>query len=240
MVQVCNGGKCEVSQPIRAKNLSFSYSKDGKKIIDNINLQVNTGEILAVVGLSGSGKTTLCYCLSGIIPHLYNGELSGEVYINDQLIKEMNMPQIATKVGVVFQNPETQIFFPMVENELAFGPENLCIKREQIGQRIEEVLSLLDMEDKRYDKTEHLSGGQKQLIALASVLTLKPEILIFDEVMAQIDQKGKQAIKDIILQLKKEGKTVIMVEHNLDNIDIADRKLVLKNGRLKKFEGSLQ
>src|SRR6056297_1111929 len=240
MVQVCNGGKCEVSQPIKAKNLSFSYSKDGKKIIDNINLQVNTGEILAVVGLSGSGKTTLCYCLSGIIPHLYNGELSGEVYINDQLIKEMNMPQIATKVGVVFQNPETQIFFPMVENELAFGPENLCIKREQIGQRIEEVLSLLDMEDKRYDKTEHLSGGQKQLIALASVLTLKPEILIFDEVMAQIDQKGKQAIKDIILQLKKEGKTVIMVEHNLDNIDIADRQLVLHNGRLKRFEGSLQ
>jgi len=229
-----------VSQPIRAKNLSFSYSKDGKKIIDNINLQVNKGEILAVVGLSGSGKTTLCYCLSGIIPHLYNGELSGEVYINDQFIKEMNMPQIATKVGVVFQNPETQIFFPMVENELAFGPENLCIKREQIGKRIEEALSLLDMEDKRYDKTEHLSGGQKQLIALASVLTLKPEILIFDEVMAQIDQKGKQAIKDIIIQLKKEGKTVIMVEHNLDNIEIADRKLVLKNGGLKKFEGSLQ
>ncbi len=229
-----------MSQPIRAKNLSFSYSKDGKKIIDNINLQVNKGEILAVVGLSGSGKTTLCYCLSGIIPHLYNGELSGEVYINDQFIKEMNMPQIATKVGVVFQNPETQIFFPMVENELAFGPENLCIKREQIGKRIEEALSLLDMEDKRYDKTEHLSGGQKQLIALASVLTLKPEILIFDEVMAQIDQKGKQAIKDIIIQLKKEGKTVIMVEHNLDNIEIADRKLVLKNGGLKKFEGSLQ
>lgn len=229
-----------MSQPIKAKNLSFSYSKDGKMIIEDINLKVNKGEILAVVGLSGSGKTTLCYCLSGIIPHLYKGELTGEVYINDKLIKDMNMPQIATKVGVVFQNPETQIFFPIVENELAFGPENLCIKREEIGKRIEKTLSLLDMEDKRYDRTEHLSGGQKQLIALASVLTLKPEILIFDEVMAQIDAKGKKAIKEIILQLKEEGKTVIMVEHNLDNIEIADRKLVLKNGRLKKFAGNLQ
>ena len=228
-----------MTNQIKVNNLSFSY-KDNNKIIDNINLKVNKGEILAVVGLSGSGKTTLCYCLSGIIPHIYSGNLSGEVFIKGNSILDMEMPQIATNIGIVFQNPETQIFFPVVENELAFGPENLCIKRDEIGKRIEEVLSLLNIEDKRYAKTEHLSGGQKQLIALASVLTLKPDILIFDEVMAQIDSKGKKAIKDIILQLKEEGKTVIMVEHNLDNIEIADRKLVLKQGRLKQFEGSLQ
>ena len=228
-----------MTHPIKVNNLSFSY-KDNNKIIDNINLKVNKGEILAVVGLSGSGKTTLCYCLSGIIPHIYSGNLSGEVFIKGNSILDMEMPQIATNIGIVFQNPETQIFFPVVENELAFGPENLCIKRDEIGKRIEEVLSLLNIEDKRYVKTEHLSGGQKQLIALASVLTLKPDILIFDEVMAQIDSKGKKAIKDIILQLKQEGKSVIMVEHNLDNIEIADRKLVLKQGRLKQFEGSLQ
>ena len=228
-----------MTNQIKVNNLSFSY-KDNNKIIDNINLKVNKGEILAVVGLSGSGKTTLCYCLSGIIPHIYSGNLSGEVFIKGNSILDMEMPQIATNIGIVFQNPETQIFFPVVENELAFGPENLCIKRDEIGKRIEEVLSLLNIEDKRYVKTEHLSGGQKQLIALASVLTLKPDILIFDEVMAQIDSKGKKAIKDIILQLKQEGKSVIMVEHNLDNIEIADRKLVLKQGRLKQFEGSLQ
>lgn len=228
-----------MTNQIKVNNLSFSYS-DNNKIIDNINLKVNKGEILAVVGLSGSGKTTLCYCLSGIIPHIYSGNLSGEVFIKGNSILDMEMPQIATNIGIVFQNPETQIFFPVVENELAFGPENLCIKRDEIGKRIEEVLSLLNIEDKRYAKTEHLSGGQKQLIALASVLTLKPDILIFDEVMAQIDSKGKKAIKDIILQLKQEGKSVIMVEHNLDNIEIADRKLVLKQGRLKQFEGSLQ
>ena len=228
-----------MTKPIEVNNLTFSY-KDNNKIIENINLKVEKGEIIAVVGLSGSGKTTLCYCLSGIIPHIYSGNLSGEVFIKGNSICDIEMPQIATKIGIVFQNPETQIFFPVVENELAFGPENLCIKRDAIGKRIEEALSLLNIEDKRYAKTEHLSGGQKQLIALASVLTLKPDILIFDEVMAQIDSKGKKAIKDIILQLKKEGKTVIMVEHNLDNIEIADRKLVLENGGLKKFEGSLQ
>jgi len=228
-----------VTKPIEVNNLTFSY-KDNNKIIENINLKVEKGEIIAVVGLSGSGKTTLCYCLSGIIPHIYSGNLSGEVFIKGNSICDIEMPQIATKIGIVFQNPETQIFFPVVENELAFGPENLCIKRDEIGKRIEEALSLLNIEDKRYAKTEHLSGGQKQLIALASVLTLKPDILIFDEVMAQIDSKGKKAIKDIILQLKQEGKTVIMVEHNLDNIEIADRKLVLKQGRLKQFEGSFQ
>ncbi len=228
-----------MTKPIEVNNLTFSY-KDNNKIIENINLKVEKGEIIAVVGLSGSGKTTLCYCLSGIIPHIYSGNLSGEVFIKGNSICDIEMPQIATKIGIVFQNPETQIFFPVVENELAFGPENLCIKRDEIGKRIEEALSLLNIEDKRYAKTEHLSGGQKQLIALASVLTLKPDILIFDEVMAQIDSKGKKAIKDIILQLKQEGKTVIMVEHNLDNIEIADRKLVLKQGRLKQFEGSFQ
>ena len=225
--------------PIELKDLSFGYSKNNKKILEDVNLTVKSGEIIAIVGLSGSGKTTLCYCMSGIVPHIYKGELTGEVFLDGDLIFDMNIPKIATKVGVVFQNPETQIFFPVVENELAFGPENLCIEREEIGKRIREVLSLLNIEDKRHEKTEHLSGGQKQLIALASVLTLKPEILILDEVMAQIDKSGKKAIKDIILQLKNEGKTVIMIEHNLNNIDIADRKLMLKQGRLQRFEGSL-
>jgi len=228
-----------VSALIKAEGLSFSYSEQNHNILDNLNLEVNEGEILAILGLSGSGKSTLCYCLSGIIPHVYSGELSGEVKINGRLVKEMDMPLIATKLGIVFQNPETQLFFPMVESELAFGPENLCINRDEIKRRIDLTLDLLNLEDKRNENTGHLSGGQKQLIALASVLTLRPNILIFDEVMAQIDKKGKNAIKDIILELKKEGKTVIMVSHNLDNIDVADRIMALKNGRLMRFEGSL-
>ena len=228
-----------MSSPIKTVDLSFQYPGAKEEIIKEINLEVNQGEVLAVVGLSGSGKTTLCYCLSGIIPHVYDGKLTGQVFLGGRPTVEMDISEIATQVGIVFQNPETQIFFPQVEDELAFGPENLCLDREEIGERIEQVLSLLDLEGKRKVRTEHLSGGQKQLVALASVLTLEPEILIFDEVMAHIDTKGKQLIKEIIRELKAEGKTIIMVEHNLDNIDLADRKLVLQQGRLNKFVGEL-
>ncbi|MFW5992016.1 MAG: energy-coupling factor ABC transporter ATP-binding protein [Halanaerobiaceae bacterium] len=224
---------------IKTLDLSFRYPGKEKRILKKINLEVQKGEILAVIGLSGSGKTSLCYCLSGIIPHIYKGNLSGEVYIQGEPVSGLTIPEIATKVGIVFQNPETQVFFPVVEDELAFGPENLCVKRDEIAKRIKRVLGLLDLEDIRYAESGHLSGGQKQLVALASVLTLEPDILIFDEVMSQIDNQGRERIKEVILQLKSEGKTVVMIEHNLKNIDIADRRLVLKKGRLHEFAGKL-
>jgi len=228
-----------VKSQIDAKNLSFKYYNSNDHILNGIDINVKKGEIISVVGLSGSGKTTLSYCLSGIIPHVYEGELTGNVFIKGENIKDLSMPNIATKVGIVFQNPETQLFFPIVENELAFGPENLCIDSSEIGKRIKNVLKLLNIDDLRYERIEHLSGGQKQMVALASVLTLEPDILIFDEVMSQIDTEGKKAIKNIISNLKNEGKSIIMVEHNLYNIDIADRKLLLKDGRLTQFEGRL-
>lgn len=225
--------------PVEVRGLTFRYHENSRKILDDISLTVERGEVLAVVGLSGSGKTTLCYCISGIIPHIYTGKITGEVYLKDRLIAEMKPPEIATDLGIVFQNPETQLFFPTVEDEIAFAPENLCLERQEIGRRIEEVLNLTGMIDRRYDNPQHLSGGQKQLIALASVLSLQPEILILDEVMAQIDKKGKQAIKEMILDLKKKGKTVIMIDHDYENLHIADRVVVLKQGRLYNFEGSL-
>ncbi|HKL74951.1 MAG TPA: ABC transporter ATP-binding protein [Halanaerobiales bacterium] len=224
---------------LSTQNLSFGYKNNNEKILKNINLNLYKGEILAILGLSGSGKTTLCHCLSGIIPHIYEGELKGEVQIKGKSILDLDLPKIAEYIGIVFQNPETQVFFPVVEDELAFGPENLCISREEIGKRIENILSLLGKENLRYKKTKHLSGGEKQLTVLASVLALEPEILIFDEVMSQIDTKGKKLIKEIIILLKEKGKTIVMVEHDLENAEIADRKLLLKNGRLKKFAGEL-
>lgn len=228
-----------MSSVIKTNDLSFGYPKREKKILDGIDLEVKKGEILAILGLSGSGKSTLCYCLSGIIPHIYNGELKGDVFIKGSNTVKLDISTIATKVGIVFQNPENQIFFSTVEDELAFGPENLCVKREEIATRIKKVLQLLGIEDIRYANTKHLSGGQKQLVALGAVLILEPEILIFDEVMSQIDPPGRKRIKNVIARLKDEGKTIVMVEHDLKNIDIADRKLLLKKGRLNKFEGEL-
>jgi energy-coupling factor transport system ATP-binding protein len=225
--------------PIEIKDLSFRYKNKKRNILNGANLKIKKGEVIAIVGLSGNGKSTLCHCISGIIPHVYDGELDGQVLLYGKDIKEMKLPTICTKIGIVFQDPDTQIFSPTVEDEIAFGPENLCIDRDEIGKRIFEALDKVKMKEFRYDNPNNLSGGQKQLIALASVLSLKPQILIFDEVMAQIDKAGKKRIKEIIKELKSEGKTIIMVEHDLNNLDVADRVLALRNGKLEEFKGEL-
>ena len=224
--------------PIMVNDLSFRYQGSKKEILTGINITVNQGEILAIVGLSGSGKSTLCYCISGIIPHIYQGELSGEVLLKGSSTRSLNLPRIATQLGIVFQNPETQLFFPIVEDVIAFGPENLCLAREEIGQRLAQVLELTGMERQRYSNPQHLSGGQKQLIALSSVLSLQPDILVFDEVMAQLDPAGKELIKNMILNLKEQGKTVVMIDHDCDNLVIADKVKILKQGRLLDFDGT--
>lgn len=224
--------------PIMVNDLSFRYQGSKKEILTGINITVNQGEILAIVGLSGSGKSTLCYCISGIIPHIYQGELSGEVLLKGNSTRSLSLPRIATQLGIVFQNPETQLFFPIVEDEVAFGPENLCLAREEIGQRLAQVLELTGMERQRYSNPQHLSGGQKQLIALSSVLSLQPDILVFDEVMAQLDPAGKELIKNMILNLKEQGKTVVMIDHDCDNLVIADKVKILKQGRLLDFDGT--
>ena len=225
--------------PVEVKKLYYRYPDKKENILNGINLKVGSGEILVITGLSGSGKSTLCYCINGIIPHVYGGELKGEVLLYGKRVEEMKIPYISTKVGIVFQDPDTQLFSPTVEDEIAFGPENLCLDRTEIGARIKKTLRIAGMERYRFEHPEHLSGGEKQLIALASVLSLNPQVLIFDESMSQIDQVGKNMIKKIAVDLKKAGKTIIMIEHDLNNLSIADRVLVLKEGKLKKFYGTL-
>lgn len=208
---------------VEIKNLSFKYSNSSEKILNNINLIVNDGESLAILGQSGSGKSTLCNCICGLIPNVYSGEFSGDVFIYGKNIKNMDMAQIVTKVGIIFQNPSTQLFSPTIEDELAFGPENLCVEREEIGKRMDNILKIINMEKYRYDNPNNLSGGQQQLIAIASVLMLNPQILICDEIMSWVDEDGKEIIKNLLFKLKEEGKTIIIVDHELENVKIADR-----------------
>lgn len=219
---------------VEINHLYFRYSNKLEYILEDINLLLNEGEITALMGMSGSGKSTLCRCICGIIPHVYKGELEGHIKVFGKNVMEMTVPEIASKVGIVFQNPETQLFSPTVEDELAFGPENLCIEREEIGLRISEALRLVNMEDYRYANPNQLSGGQKQLIAIASVLTLEPKIVICDEIMSQIDKHGKALIKKALTLLKEQGKTILLIEHNIENISIADRTLVLNNRKISK------
>lgn len=223
--------------PIEVNNLYYKYEKDTREILSGVNLRVAKGEAVAIVGLSGSGKSTLIYNICGIIPHIYKGEARGQVKIWGKDILNMKLPEISTKVGIVFQDPDTQLFSPTVENEIAFGPENLCVTREEIGLRIKRVLEIVNMEEYRLENPNNLSGGQKQLIAIASVLAMETEILLLDEILSQIDKEGKIKIREVIKGLKEEGKTIILIEHDLDNLQVADRVLQLKDGKLEEFKG---
>lgn len=204
-------------------NLKFKYKNSSDFILNNINLEIKSGEITAIVGKSGSGKTTLCKCICGLISKDKYSDFTGEVILFNNNISHMDLDQLVTTVGIIFQNPSTQLFSPTIEDELAFGPENLCIHREEIGRRMDHILKIIDMDDYRYDNPNNLSGGQQQLIALGSVLMMEPKILVCDEIMSWVDDSGRKAITRVLLELKEQGKTIIMVDHKMENIKIADK-----------------
>lgn len=204
-------------------NLKFKYKNSSDFILNNINLEIKSGEITAIVGKSGSGKTTLCKCICGLISKDKYSDFNGKVILFNNNISHMDLDQLVTTVGIIFQNPSTQLFSPTIEDELAFGPENLCIHREEIGRRMDRILRIIGMEDHRYDNPNNLSGGQQQLIALGSVLMMEPKILVCDEIMSWVDDNGRKAIRRILLDLKEQGKTIIMVDHKMENIKIADK-----------------
>lgn len=227
------------SHPIVIKDLYFRYSKQKKNVLNGVNLIVGAGEVVAIAGLSGCGKSTLCYCIAGLAPNLVKGRIMGEILIFSKDVSKMDIAERTSALGIVFQEPDDQLFSPTIEDEIAFGPENLCFDREEIGRRIDDALNMVSMQEYRFSSPDRLSGGQKQLIALASVLSMKPRILIFDETMSQIDKQGKKLIKDMIVKLKQAGNTVLMVEHDFDNMDIADRIMVMKDGKLSEYDGNV-
>ena len=180
---------------VEINNLYFKYKSQDEYLLKGLNLVVNKGEILAVIGESGCGKSTLLSIICGIIPHIRKGYIEGEVKLLGKEVKKTKIKDIAKKVGIVFQDPDSQIFLPAVEDEIAFGPENLMVPREEIGLRIEDALKAVNMEDYRHENPNNLSGGQKQLIALASILAMKPSILLFDEISSQLDEESKNRLK---------------------------------------------
>jgi energy-coupling factor transport system ATP-binding protein len=208
---------------VEVNGLSFKYKNSDENILNKVSLVVESGEAVAITGKSGSGKSTLCSCICGLIPRLYNGDITGDIFIYGRNIKDINISELVTKVGIIFQNPATQLFSPTIEDELAFGPENLCVDRVEIGRRIDNILRIIKMEEYRFDNPNNLSGGQQQLVAIASVLMLNPEIIICDEIMTWIDEDGKKIINDILYKLKQEGKTLIIVDHESNNMNIIDR-----------------
>ena len=214
--------------------LSFSYGEE--VLFSGVNICVAEGECVALTGMSGCGKSTLCYILSGIIPRSVDGKISGDVRLFGDEPGSLPLKETVRRVGVVFQNPDSQLFSPTVEDEIAFGPENLCLPREEIGERITAALRCVGMQDYRYANPMQLSGGQKQLVALAAVLALEPKALIFDEAMSQLDSDSTELIKKAITKQKQQGRAILIVEHNADNLDAADRVYAFSNGGVEEVD----
>ncbi len=214
---------------LQARELSFSYGET--PLFSDVSISVSEGECVALTGPSGCGKSTLCYILSGIIPRSIEGYLAGDVRLFGDKPDELSLTETVKRVGVVFQSPDSQLFSPTIEDEVAFGPENLCVPREEIDKRIVAALTSVGMQDFRYANPVQLSGGQKQLVALAAVLALEPRALIFDESLSQLDSDSTALVKHAILVQKQQGKAILIVEHDEENLDIADRIYTFANGR---------
>lgn len=228
----------------KLKNINYKYLLGEKEVLKNINLEIEKGDFLAIVGKNSSGKTTLCNVLRGFIPSFYKGELQGEVIFRDKPILEYTSGEIAQKIGFVFQNPFTQIsgVKETVYDELAFGLENLGLEVEYIKNRVEEVLELLEIKDLKHKNPYELSGGQCQKVALASIIAMNPEVLIIDEPTSQLDPKGTEDIFKIISVMAEQGKTIILVEHKLEliskyakNVIVLDDGEILLKGKTKEI-----
>lgn len=201
------------------ENLCLTYPNQKKSVLNDITISFEENKIHLLLGPSGCGKSSFVNILTGIIPNNINGKIEGDIIIQGESIRGKESYELSTKIGYVMQDADTQFCTYKVEDELIFGLENLKFPREEMDKRIEEVLNILDIEDLRYKVLNSLSGGQKQKVAIASILILDPPIIIFDEPTANLDPLSSREVFAIINRLKEEfNKTIIIIEHKLDNL----------------------
>jgi energy-coupling factor transport system ATP-binding protein len=218
---------------VSIKDLAYTYRGQKEPALDGLNLDVAEGEFVVVMGHSGAGKSTLCTSLNGLIPHFFRGRMQGEVRIEGRSTREGKVGEFAKDVGLVFQDFEAQLFSTNVALEVAFGPENFQVEREEMVRRVESVLSQVRLEGFEDRQPATLSGGQKQRLAIASVLAMEPRILCLDEPTTDLDPVGKLGIFEIAEDLKnRDDVTLIVVEHETEETLDADRIVVLRDGRI--------
>jgi energy-coupling factor transport system ATP-binding protein len=223
------------NSPLVIENLSFQYRTRPELAIENISFELKPGEMLLIAGSSGCGKTTLARCINGLIPRSYRGKREGRVLLHGKDVAEMQIAEVAQTVGTLLQDPERQIVASNVFNEVAFGPENLGLPRGEIIARVDAAMKRLKLEYLRERETFNLSGGEKQKVALAGVLTMNPSILMLDEPLASLDPASAHEALEVFRSLADEGKTVILIEHRVEDAIAAnpDRLLYMEDGRVK-------
>jgi energy-coupling factor transport system ATP-binding protein len=219
--------------PIIAENLSVWIHED-RPMLSNVSFKIEDGEFVLVLGTSGSGKSVFSLCFNGIIPQVVPVYYSGKILVNGRNPQETPVSEMATEVGLVFQDPDAQLVAMYVEDEVVFGPENLMFEREEIGERLKNSLDMVGMWDFKDMHTWSLSGGQKQRVAIGSVLSMEPKILVLDEPTSNLDPAGTRSVFELLSRLRSKSElTVIAIEHKVDElIDQADRLLVFDKGKL--------
>jgi energy-coupling factor transport system ATP-binding protein len=212
---------------IRFEKVSYSYP-DGTPALEDINLAIKEGEFIAIIGKNGSGKSTLSLHLNGLLK-----PQKGKVTMRGMDTHDPSkLLYVRRLVGIVFQNPETQFVGRTVEEDLAFGLENLCLPPAEIRKRVDTILAETGLEKYRYHSPKTLSGGQRQCIALAGILAMGPECLVFDEVTSMLDPDSGAAVLKRIRKLQREGKTIVYITHNLEELYAADRIIVMEKGKI--------
>ncbi|WP_292377959.1 ABC transporter ATP-binding protein [Methanosarcina sp. UBA289] len=219
---------------IQIKDLWYTYPGRSEPTLKGINLRVEKGEFVLLTGPTGCGKSTLLKTLNGIIPHESGGTFSGSVKVKGLETTDSNQMEISKEVGLVFQNPDDQIFSTTVEDEVAFGPENLCFEQKEIDKKVEEALQIVGMSSHRLASTNSLSGGQKQRICIASMLAMTPEVLAMDEPVSQMDPMGTHDVLNTVRELNRKLKTtILLVEHRLHELaPFVDRIVIMDDGKI--------
>jgi energy-coupling factor transport system ATP-binding protein len=219
---------------VEIKNVWFKYEYEEKWALKGLDFEVEKGEFVLITGPTGSGKTTLGLTISGLIPNFIDGSFKGEVLIDGELMTKKNFPELGLKVGIVWQNPENQLFGLSVEEEIVFSLENMALPNEEIQERLEWALQVVGMSEFLNKSPYELSGGQKQRVVIAAVLARRPEILVLDEPMAELDPQGRDDVIKVIEELRKiENMTIIIIEHRIEELmDYIDNAVLMEDGRI--------
>lgn len=228
------GDNLSGNKAIQIKGLSFRYKdQKDKNAIENINLDVDKGQFIVIMGPSGAGKSTLANCLNGLVPHFIRGKYEGEVLIDNKNAKSNPVSKNAESIGLVFQDFEAQLFSTNTRLEVAFGPENFSVSRDEMSKRIEKVLKIVKLEGFEDRQPSTLSGGQKQRLAIGSVLATQPKIVCMDEPTTDLDPLGKLGIFNIAKELHESGElTLLIIEHETEEALFADRLIIMENGKI--------
>jgi energy-coupling factor transporter ATP-binding protein EcfA2 len=218
---------------IKIKNLSFRYRGAQNLALQDISLVIEAGEFVGVIGPTGAGKSTLCWAIVGVAPQILRGSLTGSISVKGLEPNKRPISEITQIVGLVQQDAEAQLLMTDVEKEIVFPLENLGLEREEMHRRLEQALTLTELHANRLRHPFYLSGGQKQRVAVAAALAMEPEILILDEATSELDPIGAEEMHNLAGQLKSQAKTILMVEHNIDELaKHADRIIVMDQGKI--------